>query len=288
MRVFCLLTLCVTPVVAAPPLEEILTRLADSQERAVEARNTVVYRQNTFSRLLRGGGKVAREEKREYTVLPTAKETKKERVHFEGRYEKGGKLLPYDDPKFRHKRIDLDGELIEGLTDDMVNDEKARDGLHSDMFPLTRAEQAHYTFSLAGTRQVQGVEALVVTFEPRVRSKSKDKEDVDSDDEASRPWHGEVLVHPTEFQPMRVTTELSKLLPGWVKVVFGISIKQLGFNVTYRKVADGLWFPATYGTEFGLRLFFGYGRTITLSLENTDFRFATADSTITFETAESQ
>ncbi|MGC4053375.1 MAG: hypothetical protein QM757_29080 [Paludibaculum sp.] len=36
-----------------------------------------------------------------------------------------------------------------------------------------------------------------------------------------------------------------------MKILFGIDIKQLGFSVSYRKVDDGLWFPATYGTEFG-------------------------------------
>jgi hypothetical protein len=44
-----------------------------------------------------------------------------------------------------------------------------------------------------------------------------------------------------------------------------------------------LWFPASYGSEFFLRLFFGYSRTVTVSLENTDFRLAEAESRITFE-----
>lgn len=67
-------------------------------------------------------------------------------------------------------------------------------------------------------------------------------------------------------------------------MVFGINLKQLGYNLTYRKVEGGLWFPATYGTEFGLRVFFGYGRTIAMSLENTDFRLTNTQSTITYET----
>ena len=272
MRVLVLL-LCATAATlhAAPPLEEILGRLADSQERAVEARKSVVYRQTVHTRILRGGGKLAREEKREYTVTPSEASTSKDLVHLEGRYEKGGKLLPYSDPKFRHKNVDLDGELTESLTDDLVNDKDSRDGISKDMFPLTRREQEHYEFKLAGTRKVAGVDAYVLKFEPAT-----------DEAEEGRPWSGEVLVHPEEFQPLAVTTNLGKVIPGWVKVVFGIDLKQLGFSLTYRRVADGLWFPATYGTEFGLRLFFGYSRTITMSMENSDFRLATAESTITY------
>lgn len=276
MRTLFLFLLAGAPLLAAPPLDEILARLADSQERAVEARKSVVYRQNVHTRMLRGGGKVAREEKREYTVTPSESGTSKELARVEGRYEKHGKLLPYSDPKFRHKDVDLDGEITESLTDDLVNDQGSRDGISKDIFPLTRAEQAHYSFKLAGTRQVAGVEAYVLKFEPRKRDGNLDDE-IDG-----RPWSGEVLVHPGEFQPLSVTTNLGKVIPGWVKVVFGINLKQMGFSLTYRKVADGLWFPATYGTEFGLRLFFGYGRTITMSMENTDFRLATAESTITY------
>jgi hypothetical protein len=48
-------------------------------------------------------------------------------------------------------------------------------------------------------------------------------------------------------------------------------------------VIDGLWFPVTAGTEFSLRILFGYARTITLSMTNSDFRRASAESTITFK-----
>lgn len=255
-----------------PPLDDILARLAANQERAIEARARVVYQQKTRSRLLRGGGKLAREEWREYTVTPTPDGTTKERVSFRGQYERGGKLHPYDDPKFRHKDVDLDGEILEDLTDDLVNDRKSRDGLSTDLFPLTRAEQRHYTFQFKGTRKVAGRDAWIVAFEPRK-------------EEEGRPWSGEVAIDPEACQPLLVTTKLGKIIPGWVRVVFGINLKQLGFSVTYREVAPELWFPATYGSEFFLRVFFGYARTITMSLENSDFRFASADSTITYDLA---
>lgn len=68
----------------------------------------------------------------------------------------------------------------------------------------------------------------------------------------------------------------------------GINIRQLGFSLTYQRVAEGVWFPATYGTEFGVTLFWGYKRTITTSMENNDFRKTSAQAIVHFEDPESR
>ncbi len=255
----------------APSLDEVLKRVAENQEKAVAARLSIVYTQETRTRLMRGGGKLAREEKRRYTVVPTATTSEKKLELFEGQYRKGGVLLPYTDPKFRYKDMDIDGDLVEDMTNDMVNDKQSRDGIPKDMFPLTAKEQEHYAYRLAGVQKVNGVDALRLTFEP----KKGDEE---------RAWAGEVLVDAAEFQPIRVVTKLAFNIPWAVKVFLGTNVRQLGFTVTYRKVAEGLWFPISYGTEFHLRVLFGYARTIALSLDNRDFRRASADSAIQFET----
>lgn len=254
---------------AQPALEEILQKLAENQERAAESRRTIVYRQDTFIRLMQTDGKLSREEKRQYTVAPTETGSSKKLEKFEGRYRKGGKVLTYDAPNFQYKDTDIDGELIEDLTDDLINDQKSRDGFAKDLFPLTSEEQAHYTFRLEGKRKVGDVEAWRITFQP--------------DADGERAWGGEVLVHPRDFQPLLVTTKLAMKIPTAVKVMFGTDIKQLGFNVTYRKVTDELWFPATYGSEFYLKVLFGYKRNITMNVTNTDFRKASAESSIQFE-----
>lgn len=278
MPLLALMLMLAPPGEAPPiPLDEILARVAANQDKAEEARTRIVYQQSVRTRLLRGGGKLAREEKRFYTVTPTAKGTDKQLDKVEGIYEKHGKLHPYTDPKFRHKDVDLDGEIAESLTDDLVNDKKSRDGISRDLFPLTRSEQRHYDFRFDGYQNVAGVQAIRLAFSPRKRAKGDACEE-----DCGRPWSGTVLIHPDEFQPLSVATTMSNVIPGWVKVVFGINLKQLGFSLTYRKVAGGLWFPATYGTEFGLRVFFGYGRTVTMSMENTDFRLASAESSIVF------
>ncbi|MBI5083699.1 MAG: hypothetical protein HZB13_03760 [Acidobacteria bacterium] len=275
-RLASIVWLAVPACLGQPPLEEILAKLADSQERAVEARKSIVYRQDTWVRLLRTNGKLSREEKRQYTVAPTPEGFDKKLERFEGRYEQGGQMHSYGQPDHKYKGMDIDGDLIRDLTNDLVNDTKTRDGFSKDLFPLTSSEQRHYVFKLEGTRRVAGVEALRVTFEP--------KKDQDGDDD--RAWAGEVLIHPEEFQPLLVTTRLAFKIPMAVKVMLGIDIKQLGFSVTYRKTADGLWFPSTYGTEFGLKIFFGYKRNITMNVTNTEFRRTEAVSHITFETLE--
>lgn len=256
---------------APPPLEEILARVADNQERAVEARRTIVYQQKALVRLLRTNGRLAREERRVYLVTPTPAGTDKKLESFEGRYERNGRLLPYDGPGFKYKDLDLDGELIDDLTEDLINDRKARDGISADLFPLTRREQRGYQFSFEGCAPLAGRPAYHLRFQPRKQSEGD-----------SRPWAGEVYVDPAEFQPRLVSTKLAWNVPAAVRILFGISIRQLGFNVTFAKVDEGLWFPATYGTEFGLRVLFGYKRNITMNVVNSDFRRTAVDSTLSF------
>lgn len=252
-------------------MERILARLAASQERASEARRTVVYQQEARVRFLRTNGKLAREERRLYTVIPAPKGTEKKLVRFGGRYERNGRILFYGQPGFTSKDLDLDGELISDLTDVLIHDNSARDGISADLFPLTSRGQSGYQFAFGGCRMLAGKPAFHLTFSPRrVRGRE------------TKPWQGEAFVDPAEFQPLRVTTELARNVPAAVRILFGISIRQLGFSVTFVKAGEDLWFPATYGAEFGLRVLFGYRRNITMNVVNSGFRRTAAESTITF------
>ncbi len=256
---------------APPPLEEILARVADNQERAVEARRTIVYQQRVLVRLLRANGKLAREERRVYLVTPTPAGSERKLELFEGRYERNGRLLPYDTPGFKYKDLDLDGDLIDSLTDGLIHGRKARDGIAADLFPLARREQRGYHFTLEGCRPLASKPAYHLRFQPGKPSRGD-----------SKPWAGEVYVDPKEFQPRLVSTRLARNVPAAVRILFGIRIRQLGFNVTFAKAGGGLWFPSTYGTEFGLTVLFGYRRNITMSVVNSDFRRTAAESTLTF------
>ena len=144
-----LLFLCLPRLFAQAPLpalNDVLRRVAENQEKAVAARLSIVYTQEIRTRSVRNGGKLAREEKRRYTVTPTATSTEKKLDFFEGQYMKGGTLIPYSDPKFRYKDMDIDGDLVASMTDNMINGKESRDGIPKDLFPLTALEQEHYTY----------------------------------------------------------------------------------------------------------------------------------------------
>jgi len=98
-----------------PPLEDILKKIAGSQEAAQASRGKIVYTQFVHAKLLRTNGKLAREEKRTYTVTPTAKGFERKLDKFEGWYERGGNMIAYSQPQYHYKSIDIDGELIDNV-----------------------------------------------------------------------------------------------------------------------------------------------------------------------------
>src|SRR5262245_60801258 len=177
-----------------PLVELIMERVAENQDRAQQARREFVYRENLIIRFTRGNGKLAREEARELLVTPTPEKTEKTLTRFAGKYEKDGKLLEYAEPGFRHKDLDLDGELINDFAEDFTCDKESRDGLSRDFFPLTSHEQTKYRFDLKGEEDHQGRSVYRITFEPR----GKGWEEIED-----APWSGELLVHRVEYQPVQ-------------------------------------------------------------------------------------
>src|SRR5262249_36652317 len=138
------------------------------------------------------------------------------------------------------------------------------------LFPLASKDLQYYKFTMKGRTEVQGRPAYQVGFEPAIRELcvgigAKDKC-------MSRPWKGEAWVDAAEFQPVRIVTELATQIPWGVRVFLGTNLRQTGFSITYRRVAENMWFPATYGTEFRLNVLWGYRRTVTLSVESSEFQ----------------
>lgn len=246
-----------------------MSKVAANQDKTEAARSQYVYKQELYTRLLRTNNKLAREERREYTVTPTPNGNQKALVKFSGKYEKDGKMVEYDKPGLKYKDTDIDGDLIGDLTDDLVNDKESKDGVTMDLFPLTKDKQADYSFKLEETKELKGRKVYRVSFRP------KDKEDIG--------WAGEVLVDAAEYQPVNVFTKLSRGIPWGVKVFLGTDIKQIGFNLTYARVADGIWFPATYGTEFRFDVFWSYKRVVTMAMTNSDFRRTDVESKIDYK-----
>jgi hypothetical protein len=143
-------------------VQEIMAKVAANQDRSQEMRSAFVYHQDLLLRFLRGNGKTAREEEREYSVTPTANGTEKQLTGVSGRYEKGGKLVDYQEPGYTYKDVDLDGELIDDLAKDLADDKESRDGIARDLFPLQplNPDEAH----LSNREDRRGLEAVAFRF----------------------------------------------------------------------------------------------------------------------------
>jgi hypothetical protein len=249
----------------------IMAKVAVNQDRAERLRSEFVYRQTVLIRMRRGNHKLAREERSEFTVTPSPQGFDKMLASFAGRYEQKGSLFNYDHPHYEYKGVDIDGDVISDLADDLTND-KSRDGIGKDLFPLTAAEQAKYTFRLMGRETLHGRDVYRVAFRPKPHT------------EDASCWSGDLLADVREYQPVLVTTRLARGIPFWVKTMLGTDLKYLGFSVAYDRFEEGVWFPVSYGGEFEVRAVFVYKRLISLSLTNTGFRRADVKTNITYET----
>jgi len=254
-----------------PDVADIMARVGHNQTVAQEARKQFTYHQQQLLRMNRGNGKLAREEHRDYDVSPAPSGFHKELAHFDGKYEFKGKFVSYDRPGYEYKDMDIDGDLINDLSEDMTNDKQSRDGIAADLFPLTEQEQHKYNFHLVGKQQYQGREVYRVKFDPKPHQ--------DFDEAA---WKGEAWIDAAEFQPVRVQTSLAVRIPLGVKVLLGTDIKGLGFAVSYERFEDGIWFPVSYGGEFDVRAVFFYKRKISVNMTNTNFRRTQVASNVTY------
>jgi hypothetical protein len=259
-------------LISAQTAQQIMAKVAENQDRAEAARTSYVYQQKILVRMLRSNGKLAREEDREYTVAPGPSGITREMVHFSGKYGVDGKEFPITEPGQHYRDKDIDANVAKNLADGFGGDEHTRDGVNEDLFPLTARKQTKYKFTLAGEENWHGHPALRILFEPAHVSKEIEIE-----------WAGEALIDKTDFSPVLITTHLAKGVPLAVKIFLGTNIRQIGFKLTYEKVGDGVWFPVNYSGEFGLRILFGYARTIGVGMVNSGFRKADVQSTVEFE-----
>jgi hypothetical protein len=265
----------------AQSADEIMAKVADRMESATEARRQYVYRQKVRSSLTRSNGQPARREAREYSVFPTEKGTEKKIVFFHGEYRKGKQTIVYSHPEPHHTDEGLDAELLTELTDDLVNDKDSRDGIPHSLFPLASKDLAYYQFVMKGETAFEGRRVYRIAFEP---VKKEMCVHIGQDDPCdSRPWKGEAWIDAVEFQPARIVTELTFQIPWGVRVFLGTNIRQTGFSITYRRVAEDVWLPLTYGTEFKLNILWGYRRTIALAMDNSNFQKTDATSTISYD-----
>jgi hypothetical protein len=244
--------------------DEIMARVAANQDKAVELRAHYVYKQHTHTASLKTNGKLMREETDDYDVFPTPKGVDRKLVTLTGRYWHKGKYID-----FHGEPIPEEGSMDADLTHDWMHDQDqktTRDGVQSRLFPLTTKNQKDYEFRLIGEEMMRGRPVYHIGFAP------EDKKEYD--------WKGEAFIDKTEFQPITVFTKLSRQLPFFVRGVMGVDVPGVGFNVTYVRVEEGVWFPETFGTEFELHLFHMFSRTVTVALKNSDFQKTHVDTKI--------
>ncbi|SRR5579871_4134737 len=233
----------------------IMERVAANQDRAEAQRKEFVYKQHIHILTHKPGGRLTREETTDYDVAPTPEGTQKNLKKLTGKYWSKGKYLNFEGEPVPDSDS-LDGDLIHNFRNDLAN-EKSKDGLGKDLFPLTSEEQKEYDFQLLGQETQDGRRVYHIGFGP------KDKHEI--------TWAGEAYIDAAEFQPVRVFTKLSRRIPLAVRTLLGTDVPGVGFNVVYKRQEDGVWFPATFGTEFRIRALFFINRQISVSLENSAF-----------------
>lgn len=262
-----------TPDPPHPDVQQILSSILENQTKSLEARRSWLFRQQTLVRFLRGNGELAREELRYYEVRPKPDGMEREMKSVEGKVSIGKQTYPYTDPEYRSGNIDLDGELVDSFADDFLFEEKSRDGLPDDLFPLSAEMVSRHRFTLHGAEDYKGRQVYRITFAPAKKTKET----------PAGWWKGEMLLDIAALQPVLVVTTQAKGLPVAVRTLLGSNLKQTGFRLEYSELEPGLWFPTRYGGEFSLRVLFGYSRRIALSLRNMEFRKASAESSIRYE-----
>lgn len=244
--------------------DAIMERVAANQDRSEALRKQYVYRQHIHILTHKPNGKLLREETADYDVAPTPDGTKKDLKLLTGRYWSKGKYEAFQGEPAPEAES-LDGSMIHGFRDDLSN-EKTKDSLGKDLFPLTSEEQKAYDFTLLGREVQQGRSVYHIGFRP------KDKDEI--------TWAGEAYIDAAEFQPVRVFTKLSRRIPFGVRTFLGTDLPGIGFNVVYKRQDDGVWFPATFGTEFRIHALFFINREVSISLENSGFQHTQVESKI--------
>jgi hypothetical protein len=250
-----------------PPLtaDAVMARVAANQDRSDKLRSEYIYRQRVHIVSRKGRKKLMREETTEYLMIPSPNGTKKELEVISGRYWHKGKYLEFQGEPVPGTDS-LDGDLVHDLRDDLADDQ-SKDGLGRDLFPLTSEEQKKYRFRLLGEQTLEGRRVYHLAFHP------KDKQDL--------TWAGEAFIDATDFQPVTIFTKLFRPIPFLIRA-FLVDLPGVGFNVEYRRQADGVWFPVSFGTEFSFRLFGFIRRDVSVSLENTGFEHTHVKSRIEY------
>jgi len=260
--------------------DDIMARVAANQDRSEALRNEYVYKQHIHIVSHKPKSRIMREETADYDVVPLPDGPQKQLKLLTGRYWNKGKYVDFQgDPVPEAGSTDADlinnlrkGEPLPGTSTDAnlihslhnyLSNDNSKDGLARALFPLTSEEQQDYEFKLLGQEAEAGRNVYHIAFTP----KDNDKEEL--------TWTGEAFIDAAEFQPVRVFTKMSQRIPLLVRTTW-FDLPGLGFNVVYKRLEDGVWFPSSFGTEFRMHVgpMFFTNRDISISLKNSGFEHA--------------
>lgn len=250
---------------AQPTAAAIMARVAANQDRSNRLRSDYIYRQQMHVASRKANGKLMCEETRDYLVVPGPKSTTKKLLKLTGRYWHKGRYVNFTKKPEGHGES-VDCNVVNSLAAGLISG-KSKSDIVKDLFPLTTQQQKNNQFKLIGEETLEGRKVYRIRFKPRDRKQIS--------------WAGEADIDTKDFEPVDVFTKLSRRLPFAIRT-FLVALPGLGFNVQYERQPGGVWFPATFGTEFRMRVLMFYRRVYTVSLENTDFKRAHVTSKIQF------
>jgi hypothetical protein len=250
-----------------------MARVAANQDRSEAERDHYIYVQHARV-VSRKGKTVMCEEVTDFRVTPSAAGSQQSLLKLDGRVLRKHKYIPYttlppakdrsqsqaatDDDSIS---VEIGGDfadrdMVENMRSNLTND-KSKDGIGAHLFPLTSKSQSDYRFHFAGREHIHGHDVFHIGFRP------KDKDNY--------AWKGDAYIDAIAYQPVVVSTAMSRAVPFAVRTLLGTNLPGLGFSVVYEARPDGVWFPVSFGTEFKLRVLFFFNREITINAQNSDF-----------------
>jgi hypothetical protein len=249
--------------------EQIMARVAQLQDQAQAERTHYVYVQHAKV-VSQQGRTIHCEETTDYRVVPTGKGEQMKLLDLEGRYRSHGHIVDYSALPPTQGKVEgaagaaavpisgdeIDVDMMEDMRDSFL-DAEAKDGIDAHLFPLTTKEQAGYSFRLARQEELNGRRVYHIEFRP-------------SDPHEFR-WKGDAWIDTVTFEPVVVSSLMSRKIPLAIRTVLGTNVPGFGFTVVYAPQAGGVWFPVSFSTEFEIHVLFFFRRTIVIDAQNRDF-----------------
>ncbi len=248
--------------------EQIMARVAKLQDQAQAERAHYVYTQ-IVKAISRHGRRIRCEEVADYGVVPSANGSQRHLFQLRGRYWSHHGYVDYSaQPPTQGKLegvqhaspVPVTGDEIDvNMVDDMRSEilgDKTKDGIDSELFPLTSKEQANYRFRLVGQEHLNNRRIFHIEFRPGGPH--------------DFTWKGDAWIDTATFQPVAVSSEMSRRIPLAIRTLLGTNVPGLGFTVVYAPQPDGVWFPVSFSTEFGIHVLFFFRRTVIIDGENRD------------------